>query len=422
MPTKKIRDILPPRRVVQERAGEKDKKLESPQKQRRLPRFKGIFQVAFFLILLALVTGALALHFIFARAQVSLWPASREVSVAERILALPGEKALDPTTLMIPALTISEEKEITRLFPATGKAKEEKKAQGTIRVSNGFSTFSQKLVANTRFLSEEGKLFRSTQAVVVPAGRITGGKLIAGFLDIEVTAAETGEEYNINPSNFSLPGLFGNPAYTTITGKSSEAMAGGSRKEISIVTEADLTAARDALVKELQQDVTESLQARVLESMVFLQEAIVLEVREASSPIKSGAMLDNFNFSVRVKGFVTAFSKTDIENVVKAQVRDLMEEQEKLNEHTLLLSYKNIEMNTSSQSLSFDVTARALLYQEIDLVDLKADLAGASREDAVALLSKNSALERAEILFFPPWLTSFPKDPHNVHITLVIDE
>ena len=61
------------------------------------------------------------------------------------------------------------------------------------------------------------------------------------------------------------------------------------------------------------------------------------------------------------------------------------------------------------------------VLEEIDPVDLEAHLAGVPREDASALLSKNGALERAEILLFPPWLTSFPKDPRNVHVTLVID-
>lgn len=412
MPTKKIRDILPPRRVVKEVPSEKEKKSESPKSRRTVPRFEGMFLALLLFILLAMAGGALSLHFIFAKAQVSIWPNTREVSVTERIVALPGERALDPDTSMIPALTISEQKEITRLFPATGKATEEKKAQGVIRVFNGFSAFPQKLVANTRFLSEEGKLFRSQGSVVVPG---------LGFLDIQVQAAEAGVEYNIEPSNFSLPGLFGNPAYTSIYGKSSEAMSGGLQEEITVVMESDLTEARDVLVKELQQDVRELLGARVVENMVLLPEAIALEVKEASSPIKPGARLDSFNFSAKVKGFATTFSKTDIENVVKARIQNSVKEHEKLNEETIQISYENVEMNTSSQGLSFDARALALLYDEIDPTDLKAHLTGVQREDAAAFLAKNIALKKVEISFFPPWLTYFPKDPNNVQVTLVID-
>ncbi len=410
MQTKKIRDILPPRRGSQELPAEKEKKSGSPRRQHRPPGFKRVFFASLFLILLAGVSGVFALHFIFAKAEVSIWPKTREVSVVERI-----------STEMIPALTIEEEKEITRLFAATGKATEEKKAQGTIRVFNGFSTFPQKLVASTRFLSEEGKLFRSQSVIVVPAGHMEGGKLVAGFLDIEVQAAEAGEEYNIGPSHFSLPGLFGNPAYTLIYGKSSDPMAGGLKEEITVVTESDLTKARDALVEELRQGVRESLQARVTEDMMLLQEAITLEVKEASSPVKPGARLDSFNFSAKVKGFATTFSKTDIGKVIQAQIAAVIKEGEKLAKDTIRISYEHVEMNTSSQILSFDAKTLALVHQEIDPVDIKAHLAGVRTEDAAALPSKNTALDKAEILLFPPWRTSLPKDPGNVEVKLVID-
>lgn len=421
MPTKKIRDILPPRRVARELPAEKEKKSESSKKRSTAPRFRGVFWIASVVIILAGVAGALSLHFIFATAKVSIWPNTREVTLAESIMALPGEKALDPTTLMIPASTITEEKEVTRLFAATGKAQEAQKAQGTIRVFNGFSTFPQKLVANTRFLSQEGKLFRSTKAVVVPAGRMDEGKLVAGFLDIEVVAAEAGEEYNIGPSNFSLPGLFGNPAYTSIYGKSEESMTGGLQKEVTIVAESDLTQARDTLVKELQQNVKALLEAKVGENMVLLPEAVSLEVQDASSVIKPGTRLDSFNFSAKVKGFATTFSKTDVENVIKTKIAALLKEGEKLAENTILVSYEQVEMNTSLRSLSLKVATRALLQEEIDPVDLKVHLAGLSKKDAVSLLSKNSALDKAEILLFPPWMGSFPKDPDKVDVVLVID-
>jgi hypothetical protein len=222
-------------------------------------------------------------------------------------------------------------------------------------------------------------------------------------------------------SNFSLPGLFGNPAYTSIYGKSADPMAGGLQKEVTIVTESDLTLARDALVEELQQDVRELLGARIGENTVLLPEAVSLEVRYASSVIKPGARLDSFNFSAKVKGLATTFSRIDIENALKAKLANLMQEGEKLAQDTIRVSYEHVEMNTSAPSLSFDVAVLALVYEEIDPVDLKAHLAGMTREDAASLLSKNSALDKAEIVLFPPWLASFPKDPDKVHVTLVID-
>ena len=419
MQTKKVRDILPPSRVKTYKPEEAAPKSASFQHVPKRSQ-KRLLPFVFLFILIGGIGGVLALQFFFAKARVIIHPYTREVTAKASMTARAGIEGTD-TEKSISALIINEEKSLTRLFPATGTSAKEGRARGTIRVFNGFSTFPQKLVAQTRFLSEDGKLFRSPGAVVVPAGRMEGGKITAGFLDIEVVAAESGEEYNIEHSNFSLPGLFGNPAYTTITGKSSEPMTGGSKTEVSVVTESDLNAARDALVAELQQDVRESLEGKVPEGMVLLSDAVDLQVVQASSPIKAAAPLDNFNFSVKIQGVAMVFSKANIENAAKILLVDLAEEGEKIAERTASIEYENVEMNMSAQSLSFGMRASTRIYKEIDPVELKARLAGISKDEAVLALSSNPSLQKAEILLFPFWLKHLPQDPQNVEITTVID-
>lgn len=420
MQTKKVRDIRPP---VRSKAPELKETASLPVSLRGASKrgLKRILSLVFLVILLGGITGVLSLQFFLAKAHVNVWPNTREVTAKVHMAASAGAAQADVEQKSIPALVIREEKSLTRLFPATGTSTEQGRAKGIVRVFNGFSTFPQKLVSQTRFLSEDGKLFRSLGAVVVPAGHMEGGKIIAGSLDIEVIAAESGEEYNIGPSNFSLPGLFGNPAYTTITGKSFEPMAGGSKTEISIVTESDLNAARDALVAELQQEVRALLEGKVPEDMVLLAQALDLQVVQAFSPIKAGAVLDSFNFSAKVQGAATLFSKADVANAARTLLVDLAQDGESIAEDTLYIEYENMEMNMSSQSLSFDMQAFSSLAKEIDPVELKARLAGTSREEAALLLSQNPSLQKAEILLFPFWLATLPQDPAHIEITVVID-
>jgi hypothetical protein len=374
----------------------------------------------FLVVLLGGIAGVLALHFFFAKAYVSVWPYTRELIVKERMTVRAGVEE-ENVEKIISALTLKEEKSLTRLFPATGKSVQEQRAQGTVRVFNGFSTFPQKLVSQTRFLSEDGKLFRSQNPVVVPPGRQEGSALVAGFLDIEVVAAESGEEYNIGPSSFSLPGLFGNPAYTTITGKSFEAMTGGSKTEVSVVTESNLSSARDTLVAELRQEVRKSLESKTPEGMVLLAQAVDLQVLQSFSPIKAGAPLDDFNFFVKVQGVATVFPRVNVVNAAKALLAELAETREKIAQETLAIEYENVEMNTSAQTISFDMKASSLLYKEIDPVEFKAHLAGASKEEAVLSLSQNPSLQKAEILLFPFWLKYLPQNARDVEVSVVID-
>jgi len=53
-------------------------------------------------------------------------------------------------------------------------------------------------VANTRFADPNGKIFRISKAITVPA---------KGTLVVTLTADQAGASYNIGPSTFSIPGL-----------------------------------------------------------------------------------------------------------------------------------------------------------------------------------------------------------------------
>jgi hypothetical protein len=418
MQTKKVRDILPLRRAKAQEPGEETPQ-DVPAGRSVRSGKKRILSLLFLIILMAGIGGVLSLQFFFAKAQVRVWPYTREITTQARVTAQTDIATDEKKSIL--ALVINGEKSLTRLFPATGTSTEQGRAKGTIRVFNGFSTFPQKLVAQTRFLSEDGKLFRSPEAVVIPAGRMEGSSIVAGSLDVEVVAAESGEEYNVGPSNFSLPGLFGHPAYTTITGKSLEPMTGGSKTEVLVVTEADLNAARDALVAELQQDVRESLESKVPEGMVLLGDAVDLQVAQAFSPIKAGAPLDNFNFSAKVQGVAIVFSRADVESAAQALAAELAEAGENIAEQSISIGYEDVDMNMSTQSLSFDMKVSLPLYRDIDPMEFKGRLAGLSKDEAALFLSEDSSLQKAEILLFPFWLEYLPQDPNKVEIAVVID-
>ena len=197
MQTKKVRDILPPSRAKAKEPREAT--ILAAPAQRPLERSsKKTLALLFFVLCVGGIAGALSLQFFFAKAKVSVWPRTNEVSVQEHVTVRASAEGADDAQKALPAVILSEERSLTRLFPATGTSTEQGRSRGIIRVYNGFSTFPQKLISQTRFLSEDRKLFRSLDAVVIPAGHMEGNKLVAGFLDIEVVAAESGEEYNIS--------------------------------------------------------------------------------------------------------------------------------------------------------------------------------------------------------------------------------
>ncbi|MCH8048945.1 hypothetical protein IIC44_02505, partial [Patescibacteria group bacterium] len=254
----KIQDIAPPKTA--------EKKVEEPpevvpikrvkRKKVRLPGWlaKGVLPL---LILSAVLVGSV--HVFFAKADVALWPEVRQVKLLEPIVAEVGREKLNKEERIIPAHTLTEEKKATRLFPASSSTIKENRASGTIRVFNAYTTTPQNLLVQTRFVSEEGKLFRTPAKITIPGKTQEQGKMVPGFVDIEVIAAEAGEDYNIEPGNFSLPGLSGSALFTVIYGESTEPMTGGSERTVSVVSENDIEKAKNSLIEELTDKIVEDL-------------------------------------------------------------------------------------------------------------------------------------------------------------------
>jgi len=98
-------------------------------------------------------------------------------------------------------------------FKSTGQGKDEQMAKGIITIINNFSSAPQILVANTRFETPDGKIFRLDSRIVIPGATMKNGKLEPSSIDVNVTAATSGPEYNIIACNdnckFTIPGFKG---------------------------------------------------------------------------------------------------------------------------------------------------------------------------------------------------------------------
>ncbi len=94
----------------------------------------------------------------------------------------------------IQSLNVSEEK----IFPATGEEFIGEEIFGQVKIINN-SAKNQALVATTRILSPDNKLFRLKDAVNVPAG---------GEVSVDIYADKPSEDMAISPTTFTIPGLW----------------------------------------------------------------------------------------------------------------------------------------------------------------------------------------------------------------------
>lgn len=381
---------------------------------------KGFKKRFLFLIFLFLIIGFFGSQKM-SLAKIAVWPKTELSNFKLEVTIDNGIENINFSQNLIPGQIFESEKVISREFPASGKVLKEEEAEGVIRVYNNYSTNPQILVATTRFVSKEGKLFRSIEKVVVPGGHYDKGKLVPGEYDVKVKADEAGEEYNISSSTFSLPGLIGTAQYTSIYGKSFDSMKGGFKKEVSQVKEEDLESAKEALSNIAKKEGEESVKEKVPEEFIFLKDILKVEVLDPFSSVKAGDEVEKFNYQIKIKSKTLSFRQSDIEDFVKNYILSRISKDKRIQTESLKINFsiKNFDLESGKIFLSLDTSAK--IYQAVDFSLMKGSLSGKTIPEAQNSLEEQPEINKVQIKIIPFWIKRLPENTEKIEMQLNID-
>ena len=423
---KKIFDILPPGyppKVGPPTAFGQEKP-SKPAEKISSPHFKGKkYWEMVGGILAILILAFLFCYFTLSKAEIEIWPETESLTFETKATIDSEGKNIDVSNKVIPGKTIVVEKTVSEEFPSSGKILKEKKAEGIIRVYNAYSTSSQALVSNTRFISAEGKLFRSLERVTIPGGKYEGGKLVPGELDVKVVADQSGPEYNITATTFSIPGFAGTAKYTKFYGRSSENMAGGLREKVPQVTQDDLYLAQKTLEERALKESDTALKEKISSDplLVLLKEAQASEILETFSLARPKEELEKFNFQVKAKSEALVFNTKDVENFIKDFILSQIPESKKLHQESLKTNYLPETINLKTGKIILSLKAEAKIYSDINQTDLKRNLGRKSLAEAKIFLENQPHVTKTQVRFWPFWVKKVPEDADKIEIKLRID-
>lgn len=415
---KKVIDIFSPKETKKElkpvffteKKIEKAKeKVIEPEKKKKNYFRNILISVVIFLILIIF-----SLQFVFLKVKVEIFPETDTLFFTEKIVVDSGVDRFNLSSKIIPGKIYETEKEISQKFNTTGKVMEESYAQGTIRVYNN-SNNSQTLVANTRFQPALEKViyFRSTKTIVVPA---------KGYVDVEVKADKAGEEYNIEATTFSVPGLVGLPQYYSIYAKSFAPMKGGSKNLVSQVTQEDLDLAQKQLLEKIFQQAKDNLERELGGDFVFLKEATKEEIIFVTSSVPVGTKQDDFELKGKIKLKMFGFKKSEMDLFIKEFIKTKIEPiNKKLKEQTLKVEYTVFEVKENLNKITLDTKVSAEIYSNIDELSLKRALSNTTIKEGQVLLNNQEGIKKAKIKVFPFWLQKIPSKEDKINIKINID-
>jgi hypothetical protein len=418
---KKFFDIFPPKPKTSPSPPQKEEPLPSFEETKAPPiKRKKTLKLLIGLLGLLIMVG-IFFNFLLSRVEIVIWPETETLNFKEKVTVDSKIGQLDLAGKTIPGKIFEDQKSASQQFSASGKTLKKTKAKGIIRVYNNYSTSPQILVKGTRFISDTGKLFRSTERVTIPGGSYEKSKLVPGYLDIEVEAAEAGPDYNIGPSTFSIPGFAGTPKYTAFYGKSFSPMEGGFLGEVSQILEKDLEEAKKVLTDRVKKESQEAIKNMASEDFVLLDEGISQEIIDASSLYPAGAEVEKFDFQVKIKSTAIGFKKSELENFVKEFIKLNAPADKRVQPESIKISYSPESINIKEGKINLNLDFSGKVFAEIDEISLKKSLAGKSLKEIQILLEEFPKIIKAQVKVFPFWLKKVPQQPEKIKIKLKID-
>ncbi len=362
---------------------------------------------------------AYAASFLFVSATVSIFPKQTSVPIN-----VSGQASMNPTDESLAFTIVTLSREASKEIPATGEEKVQKKASGKIVIYNNFSADAQKLIANTRFETSDGLIFRIQDAVNVPGQKSAGGVVTPGSLTVTVFADQAGEKYNIGLSDFTIPGFKGDPRFTKITAKSdpSSPISGGFIGTVAKVSPNDAVTAKASIETQLKGELRDGLRAQIPDSHILFTNAYTFNFEELPMENKSGTG-SALTATTKEKGTIYGilFDRNAVSKYLAERSADIGQKDVSVsNLESINFTLENTAAFSpaTSKNISFKLAGNADFVWNIDEMAVSESLTGQKRSNIKGILASFEAIDKASVAISPVWIFTLPDDPSKIEVEL----
>jgi hypothetical protein len=400
---------------VEEFEKEEKKRFEAEEKKGERKKGKSFKKIAIWScsIVVVAVLAYLAAA-VLPKAEIKITTKKSEWNYMDSVSADKGVSQFSADSNKIPAEVFSLAKNFSFSFPATGKGNVEIKASGKITIYNNYSSSPQVLVANTRLMSPDGKIFRLNGKITVPGASIVGGKIVPSKTEVSVLADKAGPEYNIGPvSRFSIPGFQGSDKYQGFYGESFEAMKGGFVGVRAYPTDADIKQAKEKSYSDLKDYIDSLLISQMPEGFKIIEGARQFSVTKE----EAGQEVDdkgNFTFFIEGKSSIIGFKEKDEVSLMELFGRKELGDDFRISSSSA--EYGAGRADFKAGTISFALDFKGVFERPVNIEEFKSKALSMPEKDIKSLISSYDNIEKATISFWPFWVNGVPSKLDKVKV------
>ena len=390
------------------------------QRQTRVPK-KIIWLAGVVLVLFLVFLGSS----FFTSVKAIIVPKQAKITIDNSVTALSTNAVTSATSTEAVLVFETVSKEITRevILPATGSENVSRKASGQIAIFNDFSSEDQLLVANTRFETPAGLIYRISAPVTVPGQKEQNGQTVPGQIVVTVTAEEAGDDYNLENSDFTIPGFEGTPRFEGFYARTVSPLTGGFIGQMKTVADSDRENAETTLREELETLELDSSELEIPDTHIALPGGVFSTFNTEQTSGEG----NNVIITGRMQVSALIFNKSKLASYLAGRyVSDYNNEPVKLKTYDTvqmtILEESSAISGPNLSSIEVDLKGNAHIIWTIDEDNLKNVIAGKTKNSYTLAIADFPSILGIQLKFMPPWASTIPMNTDKITVIENLDE
>lgn len=300
------------------------------------------------------------------------------------------------------------ELEQSKVYDVAGSEIIGEEVTGTMTLINNYSK-SQPLVATTRLLSPDGKLFRLKNSVNVPAGK---------SITAEVYADQPDKDMVPGDETYIIPGLW-EGLQDQIYAESKAGDLTYKKKLKKVISQEDVDAAledlRDVLITKAQPDIEETYSEYKQKLYQINEDDVEYEINH-----EIGEEVDQFTITIKAKIVVVAFDDSPIYQMAQTELSDGLPANKELvglNTEEFFYEITDIDMERQIAEIDVNFSGRIELKPDAEVIDKKM-LINLSKTELEAYLSGLPSIESYQVKISPSFVNKAPSLVDRIKIEI----
>lgn len=332
------------------------------------------------------------------------------------------------TDTVIASNPVDTNVEMTKTYAATGKSASGMNAQGMITMHND-SGANQLLIKTTRLRSSNGSIYRIQSDVTVPAKQTIKVFAVADTLNEAGEVAGTNANLETG-ARLSVPALTGENK-DKVYGIAEEAIANGTTEPVSVVTQADIDAAKKDIVDQLNNSVKAKLIERINSdnaargtNLALLASDSALKTKIVEVKVMDGVQANQVlkEFKVYAKAYVAGvtFDKNEVVEMLNRELNKALPPNMYLSNADLeSLALQYVSEEAAGKRIKVNASMAYKLEYTLD-DDLKAKIIehvlGKGIKETGDYVQGLDEISEAQVSTWPFWVRKIPGIASNVKV------